>query len=162
MVGMSSNDPSAVCESYKIEKASWRDLNDLRGIERVCFPKDAWPVWDLIGVLTLPNIVRLKSTCNDQMVGFIAGDVRRSEDLAWIATICVLPEHRRQGVGTGLLEACEARLIVSHIRLSVRRSNQPAIHLYEKLGYHRYGIWPRYYSDGEDALVLEKNKLVHG
>ncbi len=104
----------------------------------------------------MPGVVRLKAICNDRMVGFVAGDVRRSENLAWIATICVLPEYRRQGIGTALIEECEQRMRVPRVRLSVRRSNQPAIRMYEQLGYHRYGSWSRYYSDGEDALVLEK------
>ena len=154
---MVSGIDAVACESASIEKASWRDLNELRRIEQICFPKDSWPLFDLIGVLTLPNIVRLKAVCDGEMVGFIAGDVRRLENLAWIATICVLPEYRQQGVGTALLEACEARVKTPRIRLSVRKSNQAAIRLYENLGYRHYGTWPHYYSDGEDALVLEKN-----
>lgn len=152
----------ASCESISIEKASWRDLNELRRVEGICFPKDSWPLFDLIGVLTLPNIVRLKAVCEEQMVGFIAGDVRRLENLAWIATICVLPEYRRQGIGTALLEACEARIKTPRVRLSVRKSNQPAIQMYEKLGYRQYGVWRHYYSDGEDALVLEKTLMRRG
>jgi ribosomal protein S18 acetylase RimI-like enzyme len=140
-----------------IEPATWRDLNAVRTLEQVCFPHDAWPLLDLIGVLTLPNVVRLKAQGNGKLVGFVAADIRRSEDLAWIATIGVLPEFRQRGIATRLLETCEGRLAVSRIRLSVRASNYPAIHLYTRLGYYRYGSWPRYYSDGEDALILEKN-----
>ena len=44
-----------------IQPATWRDLNSLRHLERLCFPKDAWPLLDLVGVLTLPNVVRLKA-----------------------------------------------------------------------------------------------------
>lgn len=157
---MVSGIDAVACESASIEKASWRDLNELRRIEQICFPKDSWPLFDLIGVLTLPNIVRLKAVCDGEMVGFIAGDVRRLENLAWIATICVLPEYRQQGVGTALLEACEARVKTPRIRLSVRKSNQAAIRLYENLGYRHYGTWPHYYSDGEDALVLEKTRIA--
>ena len=47
--------------SVVIEPATWRDLNALRHLEKVCFPLDAWPLWDLVGVLTLPNVVRLKA-----------------------------------------------------------------------------------------------------
>ena len=139
-----------------IEPATWRDLNSLRQLEQVCFPNDAWPLWDLIGVLTFPHVVRLKAMSDGQMVGFIAADIRRSEGLAWIATIGVLPEYRQQGIGTALLRACENRLVVPRIRLSVRASNGAAIRLYERLSYRRAGVWSRYYADGEDALVLEK------
>lgn len=140
-----------------IEPATWRDLNALRTLEQICFPQDAWPLWDLIGVLTFPNVLRIKATVEGQMVGFVAADIRRSENLAWIATIGVLPDFRRQGIGGALLVVVEERVSVSSIRLSVRTSNLPALTLYNRLGYHRYGTWPRYYADGEDALVLEKN-----
>src|SRR3972149_6725284 len=106
-----------------IEPATWRDLNPLRHLEQLCFPQDAWPLWDLIGVLTFPNVVRLKATRDGAMIGFIAADVRREENLAWISTLCVPPEVRRQGVGMELLSACEDRLTVPFIRLSVRSSN---------------------------------------
>jgi ribosomal-protein-alanine N-acetyltransferase len=141
-----------------IERATWRDLNPLRRIEKACFPKDAWPLLDLIGVLTLPNVIRLKAMADGEMAGFIAGDVRRSEDLSWISTVCVSPEYRGQGIGARLLVAFEEQAGVSQIRLSVRASNWEAIRLYERLGYRRYGIWPKYYSDGEDALVFEKTR----
>lgn len=139
-----------------IEPATWRDLNMLRQLEKVCFPKDAWPLWDLVGVLTLPNVVRLRAIVDGQMIGFIAGDVRPSERLAWIATIGVLPEYRGRGIGRALLQACEQRLTTPHVRLNVRISNQAAIQLYQTSGYQRGGIWPAYYQDGEDALIMEK------
>jgi len=139
-----------------IETATWRDLNALRHLEQVCFPQDAWPLWDLIGILTLPNVVRLRAAIDGKMVGFIAGDIRPSENLAWIATVGVLPEYRRQGIGEALILACEQRLQVSEVRLSVRVSNLEAIHLYLRLGYQKDGYWPAYYQDGEDALVMQK------
>ena len=108
------------------------------------------------GVLTLPNVVRLKALVGEQMVGFVAGDIRRGENVAWIATIGVMPEYRRRGIGRALLEACERRLDTSIVRLCVRQTNEAAIGLYEGLGYYQVSIWPGYYQDREDALVLEK------
>jgi ribosomal protein S18 acetylase RimI-like enzyme len=142
--------------SVSIEQANWRDLNALRQLERVCFPMDAWPIWDLLGVLTLPNVVRLKAMAGEQMVGFVAGDIRPRENLAWIATIGVVPEYRRRGIGAALLQACEAQLSVRRVRLSVRVSNRAAIELYERFNYQRVGRWEHYYQDGEDAMVMEK------
>jgi len=139
-----------------IEPATWRDLNALRHLEKECFPKDAWPLWDLVGVLTFPNIVRLRAMAGEQMIGFIACDLRPSERLAWIATIGVLTEYRGRGIGRALLQACEQRLALPRVRLNVRISNQVAIQLYQTSGYERAGIWPAYYQDGEDALIMEK------
>lgn len=145
--------------AIKIEPASWRDLNQLRHLEKICFPKDAWPLLDLIGVLTFPNVVRLKADHLGRMIGFIAGDIRQHEQVSWIATLGVLPEYRRQGIGQKLLSACEERLPTPYIRLCVRTSNEEAIRLYRKNGYNITGKWQRYYQDGEDALVMEKISL---
>lgn len=141
-----------------IVPASLRDLGALRQVERICFPKDAWPLLDLISVLTYPGVVRLKAVSDNQMVGFIAGDVRRSEGIAWIATVAVLPVYRGRGIGSALLAACEAQIPLSKIRLCVRPSNEVAIRLYERIGYTKVGEWARYYQDGESALVMEKKK----
>ncbi len=153
---MSTVASAVPCSQAMIMQATWRDLNAVRHIEAICFPSDAWPLWDIIGVLALPNVVRLKAVCDSQTVGFIAGDLRPAEKLAWIATIGVLPEYRRRGIGTALLQACEEGTHLPRVRLNVRVSNDEAIRLYKQLGYVQVGLWPRYYQDGEDALILEK------
>jgi len=142
-----------------IEPASRHDLGALRHLEKICFPKDAWPLLDLIGVLTFRGVIRLKAINENQMVGFVAGDVKRTEGVAWIATIAVLPEYQKRGIGTALLQACETQIPVNRIRLCVRPSNHNAIRLYEKVGYTRVGEWTRYYQDDEAALVMEKKKM---
>ena len=136
--------------------ASLRDLGPLRRIEQACFPKDAWPLLDRMAVLTWPEVIRLKAVVDGQMVGFIAGDPRRSEGMAWIATLGVLPEYRRQGIARTLLLECEKRLGAPRLRLCVRVDNTSAIQLYDQEGYARVGTWTKYYSDGGDALVMEK------
>jgi ribosomal protein S18 acetylase RimI-like enzyme len=155
---MNTTAPIELAAGVSIELASLRDLNALRHVEQVCFPKDAWPLMDLIGVLTFPGVIRLKALSDKHMVGFIAGDVRRLEGVAWIATVGVLPEFRGRGIGSALLGACEERIRVGRIRLCVRVSNDTAIRLYEQRGYLRVGEWSRYYQDGESALVMEKKK----
>jgi len=155
---MSANtiSPSERASSQAIEPASWRDLRQVRQLEQICFPKDAWPLLDIIGVLTLPNVIRLKAMVDGKMVGFIAGDIRSAEKVSWIATVGVLPEYRGRGIGRRLIEACEAQLPTPMVRLCVRASNDTAIELYKRLGYHGVGSWPNYYQDGEEAIVMEK------
>ncbi|NLH00087.1 MAG: GNAT family N-acetyltransferase [Chloroflexi bacterium] len=150
--------PINAAEDYQIVRAGWQDLNELRKLEAVCFEEDAWPLWDLIAVLTLPKIVRLKAVINEKMVGFVAGDPHPREGLAWIATLGVLPEYRRRGIAAALLTQCEQELGMPRIRLSVRRTNDGAISLYKKFGYEMIDVWRKYYFSGEDALVLEKRR----
>jgi ribosomal-protein-alanine N-acetyltransferase len=141
-----------------IGPASLRDLGALRHLEQVCFPKDAWPLLDLISVLSFRGVIRLKAVNEKQMVGFIAGDVRRTEGVAWIATVAVLPEYRGRGIGAAMLQTCEAQIPVNRIRLCVRPSNEVAVRLYERFGYVKVGEWTAYYQDGETALVMGKTK----
>ncbi len=140
----------------EIQPASLRDLNSLRVLERECFERDAWNLLDLIAVLTFSDVIRLKAVEDGKMVGFVAGDPRPSEGLAWIPTICVHPGYQRRGIGRALLRACEQGIELPRLRLTVRLSNSGAITLYEQEGYRTVDIWKGYYRDGEDGLVMEK------
>jgi ribosomal protein S18 acetylase RimI-like enzyme len=140
----------------EIQTATLRDLGALRRLEHACFEKDAWPILDLIAVLTWPDVVRLKAVEDEELIGFVAGDPRPREGASWVATIGVDPRYQRRGIGRALLRACEELTKYPRMRLTVRISNQAAISLYEKEGYRSVDIWKRYYNDGEDGLVMEK------
>ena len=140
----------------EIISANILDLNALRKLEKESFDRDAWPLVDLVAVLTFSNVIRLKAVEDNHMIGFVAGDPHPRDGWGWIATIAVDPTFRRRGVGTALLHACEKQLGVPRSRLTVRLSNQGAITLYEREGYATIDVWKSYYSDGEDAMVMEK------
>jgi ribosomal protein S18 acetylase RimI-like enzyme len=144
----------------EIVTASLLDLNAHTKLEHVCFEKDAWPFLDLLASLTFTNVVRLKALEDGQMVAFVVGDPHPSEGFSWIATIAVMPKYRRRGIGRSLLLACEGKLKTPRIRLSVRASNEGAIHLYDQEGYMRTEIWQSYYNDGEAAIVMEKVRAI--
>jgi len=141
----------------EIQTSNIIDLGALRRLESVCFEKDAWPILDLIAVLTWPEIIRLKAVEAGEMVGFVAGDPRSSEGVAWISTIGVDPHYQRRGIGRALLRACEAQVKLPLMKLTVRLSNHGAIAMYEKEGYRTTDIWQGYYNDGENGLVMVKN-----
>jgi len=76
-----------------------------------------------------------------------------------IITIDVIAEARRSGVGTQLLRAAEERLRAGGskaVGLETAVDNSAALTFYKRHGYHVVRTWPRYYSNGVDALVLTK------
>lgn len=140
-----------------IETAGLNDLGGMRTIEQVCFPQDAWPLLELIAALTLSGLVKLKAVVEDKMVGFVGGAVKKHKGEGWITTLGVLPQFRRLGIASVLLDECEKALDMPIVKLSVRRSNLAAQTLYFKRGYAHTEVWEHYYEGGEDAFVLEKH-----
>jgi ribosomal-protein-alanine N-acetyltransferase len=76
-----------------------------------------------------------------------------------IITIDVDPKTRRSGIGTLLLRAAEKRLRAAGSRsvgLETAVDNVSALSFYKRHGYSVIRTWPRYYSNGVDALVMRK------
>lgn len=146
---------------FVLQPASLSDLSQLGVMEKACFPLDAWPLIEQIGVLILPGCVRIKAMYTDRMIGFVSGDIRKKSNIGWISTLSVLPEFRRMGVGEALLLACEKEMGMDKVRLAARKSNLSAQMLYLKNGYQQIDTWAHYYEGGEDAIVMEKNPLGH-
>jgi ribosomal-protein-alanine N-acetyltransferase len=76
-----------------------------------------------------------------------------------IITIDVIAAARRFGVGSLLLRAAEDRLISTGCRsveLETAVDNVSALMFYKRHGYSVITTYPRYYSNGVDASVLEK------
>ncbi|MDI6902698.1 MAG: ribosomal protein S18-alanine N-acetyltransferase [Methanocellales archaeon] len=92
------------------------------------------------------------------VMGFVVG-MLISESEGRIFSIAVSKKHRRSGVATLLVkELLDAfrRNGVTSVRLEVRKSNLIAQKLYQKLGFEMVGVAPKYYSDGESALIMRK------
>ena len=76
--------------------------------------------------------------------------------------LMVARDFRRRGAGRALMEAAEAwarATGISKIELHVFPHNEPAIALYEALGYEREGLRRRHYRRGSelvDAIVMAK------
>jgi ribosomal-protein-alanine N-acetyltransferase len=85
-------------------------------------------------------------------------------DEAHIVTVAVRETHRRRGIAELLLihaielaQAKEQGLVT----LECRVSNEAALALYDKYGFDKVGLRPRYYSDNhEDAYVLTLNYVL--
>ena len=88
---------------------------------------------------------------------------RYTESKCHVLNLCVAVDLQGKGYGRQLLQHVidhPALLNTQSIILEVRRSNLPAIKLYQKMGFEQIDIKPAYYPDPhkkEDAFVLLKN-----
>ncbi len=77
-----------------------------------------------------------------------------------IQNVAVHPDWRRRSIGRQLVETVLAEARAAGVRralLEVRSYNRPALSLYRRLGFRETGTRPGYYSDGEDAVLMERN-----
>ena len=98
------------------------------------------------------------------VAGLVGNDRRKTRHRAFIWGVYVTPAARGMGVGHRLIAACidHARGIdgLLQVHLTVASHNRAAMHLYERLGFSRYGREPRsiLLPDGravdEDLMVL--------
>lgn len=146
----------AATENFVIADSGPLDVFQVWRLNRACFPKDAYDLFTLFNMSIMPGISRLKAVVDGRIVGYVAGEINRRENCGWIITIGVHPRHAGHGIGTALLLASERSLNATSVKLTVRRSNQRAILLYERCGYVWVNTYRRYYHDGEDGLVMEK------
>jgi ribosomal-protein-alanine N-acetyltransferase len=75
-----------------------------------------------------------------------------------IRNVAVGFDHRGKGVGQFLVEKVLAECSdrdAALVGLEVRVSNLPARALYLKLGFFETGVRPKYYENGEDAILME-------
>lgn len=99
----------------------------------------------------------------DRVAGYAILSVAAGE--AHILNLCIEPEFRSLGYGERMLDELLYRARSASVRevfLEVRPSNDTALRLYRKKGFHKIAARPSYYqaADGrEDAAVLAK-KLV--
>lgn len=89
----------------------------------------------------------------------VSGFGRRPVKKGHIVSVAVLQSLRRKGIGTALINAGMEGMIgygVNEFFLEVRKTNEEAIAVYEKLGYTVRRVLRGYYRDGEDAYLMFK------
>ncbi|MBL8026972.1 MAG: ribosomal protein S18-alanine N-acetyltransferase [Fibrobacteres bacterium] len=92
-----------------------------------------------------------------RVVAYIA--LRITLDEAELLRIGVLKEFRRLGLGRKMVDFAFESLRnkgCKSIFLEVKASNEKAISLYSASGFAISGRRPRYYRNGEDAILMQK------
>jgi len=92
----------------------------------------------------------------DELIGYCFMLIAQTE--AEILNIATDINFQRKGLGETLLKECFERLKshkVKNLFLEVRQSNHAAKNLYSKMGIKTIGIRKNYYSDNEDASMMQ-------
>ena len=133
------------------------DLDAVLDIEETSFYNPTTREW-YEAELARPDVcfVYVIRTVDAPVAGFVA--FWRVLDEMHINNLAIDPRWRGRGLGRALLRgvmAAAAGLGIRRATLEVRRSNTPALRLYEGEGFAVVGVRPNYYSHPvEDALVL--------
>jgi ribosomal-protein-alanine N-acetyltransferase len=133
------------------------DARILAEAEIVCF-SDPWPSQFFVAeILADGRFNRLLVDPAGHMVAYLF--------CAWqylqlhVLKVATLPPHQRTGLATRLMALAEghtAEMGGDGLILEVRPSNASALAFYAALKYDRMGIRPKYYQDGEDAVIMTK------
>jgi ribosomal-protein-alanine N-acetyltransferase len=144
----------------KIEDATSDVLDELCEIEKQCFAGEAFSRQQIAYLLTDYNTIALTARVNNEIAGFIIGqiDIVNNTPEGHIITVNTVPAYRRKGIAHKLLHEIEALFKekgIKECRLEVREDNIAAAELYQKLGYEKVGKLENYYGNAH-GLYLKK------
>jgi ribosomal-protein-alanine N-acetyltransferase len=141
------------------------DFDRLWRIDQLCFPPGiAYTQMDLTGFITRRKAITLVAefASGSEFAGGIAGFAvaQPIRKIGRILTLDIIPEARRFGLATRLMQECEKRLRAlgsEQVYLESAVNNQPALDLYHKLGYEILRTLPLYYpTHALDAYLMGK------
>lgn len=128
-----------------------------------CFSAEGvWSAWAFRDTFALSTTLGLASESQGKLTGMIL--VQKTPPEAEILTMCVDPDHRREGLASTLLGGL-CRLLgpygIGRLYLDVAEDNQGAIAFYESRGFLADGRRKRYYerSGGVrvDAILMSRS-----
>jgi ribosomal-protein-alanine N-acetyltransferase len=144
-----------------IRPATKNDLSKISLIENRVFRfpwSDDQIRWELRSQHVASNYVML---LEDNIIGYIF--THKIDKEVQILNFAIDTSYQHKGYGEEFFSYFMDQLDEDiSIILEVRKSNFSAINLYLKFGFSELGIREKYYSDGEDAIVMKRKFLAHG
>lgn len=135
----------------------YEDILKISELEKECFPLEPWTFKMLASSFETENFYGVLAEDGGETVGY--GGITVAADSADIANIAVTEAYRHSGVGAAVMDELQKiakEKGVKKIFLEVRVSNSAAMNLYLKCGFKGAYARTRYYPDGEDCLVMQK------
>jgi ribosomal protein S18 acetylase RimI-like enzyme len=147
-------------ELLRYRPADRTDVTALTELEERCFSNDRLSRRSFQRMVTTDRAwLAVAEQQEGTLLGYALVLFHRGTSLARLYSIAVDPAARGRGIAEELLKRAEQAAAARgrvFMRLEVNTGNHGAIHLYEKLGYQRFGIYVDYYEDHADALRMQK------
>lgn len=143
-------------ENLVITEATAADLDTIHGIENSAFPSP-WRREFFASELRGEGRLNIVARRDGAVIAYVFA--MWFFDEMHVNKIAVAEEERRQGVALALMQHCTGFALANDIKsisLEVRESNAAAQTFYTRLGFTSLYVRPRYYPDGEAAVVMLK------
>lgn len=151
-------------EDYVIREFEQNDIESVVAINRSCLPEN-YPDHFFMGLHYHAPQAFLIALDPEHIFGYIMCRIERGISTfgkmpvkkGHIVSVAVLHEIRHKGIGTALIKAGMKGVQsygASEIFLEVRKTNEEAISVYEKLDFDIKRVLKGYYRDGEDAYLM--------
>jgi ribosomal-protein-alanine N-acetyltransferase len=140
-----------------IRKWKFEDILKISELEKECFKSDCWSYTTFASCYENPAFYGVAAEDGGEVIGY--GGITIAADSCDLENILVSEQFRRGGIGGNILDeliAYAAKKGVKEMFLEVRVSNYPAMKMYLSHGFVGVYARTRYYSDGEDCLVMKK------
>ena len=138
----------------EINEAHYADLDAIHRLEVVSFPSP-WRREFFENELGADSRLHLVARKDGKVIVYVFA--MWFFDEMHVNKIAVAEPERRQGIAHALMQKCldfAAANGVTTISLEVRKSNRGAQAFYSHLGFSAMYLRPRYYPDGEPAVVM--------
>ena len=139
---------------FEISEAGMDDLDAIHSLEVSCFPSP-WRRDFFESELRADSRFHLVARKRGVLIGYLFA--MWFFDEMHVNKIAVAESERRKGVADALMDRClefaQANGVAT-ISLEVRQSNRGAQAFYEHLDFEATYVRPRYYPDGEAAVVM--------
>jgi ribosomal-protein-alanine N-acetyltransferase len=148
-----------------IRQFELKDLDNVIDINRACLPEN-YPEGFFRTIFSECPSAFVIAELNGTLIGYTMARIERGLSVFSIfhratkghtVSIAVLPEFRRKGVASRLINAsvdAMKKYGVDELYLEVRVSNTSAVKLYESLGYKIVKELRHYYRDMEGAYLM--------
>ena len=139
----------------RVREMTAEDIEDAALLEKTNLGKEAWTQKQLIDALTRDDTIYLVAAKAGRIVGLCG--VQNISGEGEITNVSVARDCRGEGIGYKMVKQLLERGVgigIKDYTLEVRASNEPAIRLYEKLGFVSEGVRPNFYDEPKDDAVI--------